>query len=401
MIQEKELLSFIRSQRTWWIYLLSFFVPLGLFYLFFNFSGQIIQQQLNEGSQTKYKVAWVAEGTEARELKDLLELHTQIELTTDYEDIDLMDAIQNDSLDVAIRIEPGFDSSLVQQKQGTITLHYKSSGSGARVVESRIKAFKDRLKTQNLAKLQLSKNVIEPFYVNERNYFSLAEFTDNIFQIMQQAIASLLALLFLVFGSVASRHALHSVFWKEQEGGQLSWIAKTAIKKSILFRSKLLWATIFVWENMLLALLGFTLALSFEQEGPMNDILNKLRDLLPWTRILIFVLMSIPFAMLLLGAYSFLGFWMSAWRRLLYNSVFLLLIVGFLLMGAMPTMGWVGSLLPFFNQVSLAVAVLNGTAQVTTLLLVGGVSVFLGLALLLGAFLGFRSPAFLLLEKED
>lgn len=395
-MHEKELLSLIRNSRTWWIYLLSLLVPLGLFFMLFRFSGQLIRQQMEDDSKSRYKVAWVAQGTDAQTLKDKLELHLQIELTEDYKELELMEAIQNDSLDAALVIAENFDSSIVQKQKGQITLHYKSSRSAAGLLEDLVSDYRDDLGAKNLAELELSKDLLEPIYISERNYFSMSEMIDGIFKNLQRSIASLLAILFLIFGSISARYALRNNIWKELDGGQLDLLAKTAVSRPAIFRTKLLWTTIFVWENMLLALLGFSLALSFDQEGAMQNLMIQFRELFPWSRFGILALLALPFAFLLTNFYSFLGLWLGQWKTLVSNLSFSLLLIGFLVFGLLPFSGIVGSLLPFFNQVPLAIDLLQNNATLTQFSVSSATSIGIGILLYILSFMRFNSEGFLL-----
>jgi hypothetical protein len=398
-MHEKELLSFIRNPRTYWLYLLSFLIPFALFFLLFRFSGQLVRQQMEDGSKRRYKVAWVAEGSNAKVLKDKLDLHLQIELQEGYEELDLMEAIQNDSLDAALVIAEDFDTALVNKKQAQITIHYKSSGGGARIVENLINDYKNELSTKNLAELELSKELLEPIYLSERNYFSMSEMMDGIFETLQRSIGSLLALVLLIFGSISARYALRISFWRELETGQLALIGKTAIPKQAVFRTKILWAGIFAWENMLLALFGFCFAIGIDQEGAMQNLMIQIRELLPWSKIGLFALMGLPFAFLLVSFYSFTGIWLKAWRTITNNFSFLILLFGFLMIGALPAMGLWSSFIPFFSQAFIAVDLIQEQYTSLQLMLTAFFSILFTIALIVISFMRFNAEGFLLNRK--
>jgi hypothetical protein len=374
---KKEYKSISRQSRSYWLLLMAFLIPFGLFYLLFGFAGLTIQDQLEGSNNKKFKVAWIAEGNQAAELRRKLELHLQVSLTDTFEVADLPEALSNDSIRVGIVIGANFDSAVANQQKANITLYYNGNSKGLSIVEKTIANYRKEISRKNIKDSNLPEGIVSPIEVTERDMSNMQEIIKNISEIMNRSVATLISLLLLVFGAIGARMGLRSLFWEEEKHGLNYMVQYAVIPYSKIYFAKMFVVSFFSWMMMLLALFGFASALSFEQQGIMEGIMLQLRGLLSWSSFVLLFVTAVPLALLFCGFWGFLGIWTKKYASFAANVSMLLLIVLFLLGSSIEiNLNLFSAFIPFLSAVLVSKALFSGEYSMFLLAAAWGGSLF-------------------------
>lgn len=379
----KEIKNLLRQQRTWWLTGITFLIPFIGFFLLFRFTGLVISSQIDNMSKGSYKVAWIGEKGQAELLRKKLAINSRITLVDSIKESELQSELEKDSIALGIVIDSDFDSALVQGRKAKITLHYLQQGGGGAVsiTERMIADIEDNTIRRNLDSLGVPTAILSPIQVTERNYFNMQRMIDVQFKRLQGVVSGLLALLLLIFAAIGGRYALRRVFFEEEQAGQLFQLRATAIAPLQLFNFKSLSVALFAWVSMVFSVLGFAAALSFDQEGLMQNILVQFRDLATWGNLLLLIFSALPFALLLTQFWAFWGFLgKGIWAGVLSN-IFLLLLVGTFMFSMLlvPDLNAFTASIPFLNYLFLCFGILTATYTVVNLLIVCGVTMLLAI----------------------
>jgi hypothetical protein len=359
---QKEYKSISRQARSWWLLLMAFIIPFAIFYFLFSFSSRLIQEQIEGSNKKRFKVAWVAGENQAEAIRKKLDLHLQIDLLTVYTEDDLADALENDSISVGIVIGENFDSALSKLEKAEIMLYYKGSSRALSIVEKTIGNYRREISKKNVKESNLPEGIVNPIEVTEKDLSNMQEMIDNVSELLNKSIATLLSLLLLIFGSIGARFGLKTVLWKEKAQGLLSIKHQSVISPNLFFRNKTLITSLFAWKMMFLALLGFAAALSMKQVGIMHGIMLQLRGILDWNNLGILIFTAIPLSFFFSAFWAFIGFWTSkGLSAFLGNLIFAVLLLIFTLAGSSSTLlNEFNAFAPFLNLIYLNQSIFSG-----------------------------------------
>ena len=360
----------LQKPQSWFLVISAFLIPFVLFYLLFNVSGKMIEEQINGISKRKYKVAWISSKEQAMSLKDKMKIHLQLQLIENMDELQAMEAIKNDSISLAIVLVENFDSSIAQKKTADIKLIFKGENRALSIVEKMIKNYKNEIIKNNLKEINLPEGLVIPIEVTERDMSNNQEIIDNVYKMMNNSLALILSVLFLVFGLWGSRYALNSFFKQdiEKQHYALKILSSTAMSAKMMF----------------FAFMGFLLALNLKQTGIMEGIMIQLREL--------FSLSSI--ALLCIAAFCFAAF-LTALSNLLYlglkkpvsnillNLMLFVIIIVFITVGSSPTeLNYFSALNPFSSLVLISKQLISGEYNLTLISVSWLATVAYGLILL-------------------
>ena len=360
----------LQKPQSWFLVISAFLIPFVLFYLLFNVSGKMIEEQINGISKRKYKVAWISSKEQAMSLKDKMKIHLQLQLIENMDELQAMEAIKNDSISLAIVLVENFDSSIAQKKTADIKLIFKGENRALSIVEKMIKNYKNEIIKNNLKEINLPEGLVIPIEVTERDLSNNQEIIDNVYKMMNNSLALILSVLFLVFGLWGSRYALNSFFKQdiEKQNYSLKILSSTAMSAKMMF----------------FAFMGFLLALNLKQTGIMEGIMIQLREL--------FSLSSI--ALLCIAAFCFAAF-LTALSNLLYlglkkpvsnillNLILFVIIIVFITVGSSPAeLNYFSALNPFSSLVLISKQLISGEYNLTLISVSWLATVAYGLILL-------------------
>jgi hypothetical protein len=370
MLVTKEIKSLFRQSRSAWLLIMAFFIPFALFFMLFRFSGQIIQSQIDSSTTKKYKVAWVADEGQAADIKRKLQLNLQIELKDGLSEEEMIEAIENDSLSAGIIIGENFDSAVAKKEKAEITFYFKGSNRAVNIVEKTLAGYRKEIVKQNLKDSGLPEAMLNPIEVNEQDLSSMQDMIDNLSELLNRSISSLLSLLLLIFGALGARHALNTVFWKEDYDAYKAMYKQSVVSSSTIFLSKIGLASFFSFLMMGLSVFGFAAALSIDQTGIIQGIMLQIRTLLSWTSLSYILLCSIPMSMIFSGFWGMIGFnFRRSFSVLLANIAFLLLLIIFLIAGSSSQMLNVSNVYyPFISLVLSIKSIMSADFNLSLLL---------------------------------
>jgi hypothetical protein len=331
---------------------IAFFIPFGLFYSLFNLSASMVKNQIDSMTSKKYKVAWISENNQAKELRDKLELNLRIQLTDKIKEAELKDAILKDSISVGIVVSEKFDSAVSQQKKAGLKLYYEGQSKGLAMVEKAIAGYRKSIVDKNLSDLNLPDGLVSPLDIKENDLTDTQALIENAIKTLNNTVSSLLVLLLLIFGVVGARFALKRNLVESNlpsedtdSGSQLSVLSA---------------GVAFTFTMMLFSLLGLYLALSFRQEGIFEMIMLQLRSILTLDKLMLLMLTSIPLGMLIYGIWNTIFYYLkSGFAAVAANSVLVVLIFLSLVYGlSVESLSYNTVFLPYIGNVCAIKAIL-------------------------------------------
>lgn len=331
---------------------IAFFIPFGLFYSLFNLSASMVKNQIDSMTSKKYKVAWISENNQAKELRDKLELNLRIQLTDKIKEAELKDAILKDSISVGIVVSEKFDSAVSQQKKAGLKLYYEGQSKGLAMVEKAIAGYRKSIVDKNLSDLNLPDGLVSPLDIKENDLTDTQALIENAIKTLNNTVSSLLVLLLLIFGVVGARFALKRNL---AESNLPSEDTDSGSQLSVLSAG-----VAFTFTMMLFSLLGLYLALSFRQEGIFEMIMLQLRSILTLDKLMLLMLTSIPLGMLIYGIWNTIFYYLkSGFAAVAANSVLVVLIFLSLVYGlSVESLSYNTVFLPYIGNVCAIKAIL-------------------------------------------
>ncbi len=371
---------------------MAFFIPFALFFMLFRFSGQIIQSQIDSSTTKKYKVAWIAEDGQAEDIKRKLQLNLQIELKENIGEDEMIEAIENDSLSAGIIIGENFDSAIAKKEKAEISFYFKGSNRAVNIVEKTLAGYRKEIVKQNLKDSGLPEAMLNPIEVEEQDLSSMQDMIDNLSELLDRTISSLLSILLLIFGAVGARHSLNTVFWREAHQGYRLLYRQSVVSSTRIFLSKIGLSSLFSFLMMGLSLLGFAAALSIDQTGIIQGIMLQIKTLLNWTSLFTILLCSLPMAFIFSGFWGIIGFnFYRSLSVLLANLAFMLLLIIFISIGSSSQMlNASNSFYPFLNLVLSVKSIMSADFKSSLLLYAFGAMLVWGVILNILNFWLFR-----------
>lgn len=299
----------------------------------------MIEEQIDGISKRKYKIAWIGSDNQATDLKKKMKIHLQLNLIENMDELQAMEAVKKDSIALAIVFDENFDSSIAQKKTADIKLIFKGENRGLSIVEKLIKNYKNDIIKKNLAEINIPEGLVIPIEVTERDMTNNQEMIDNVYKIINNSLALILSILFLIFGFWGSRYASKTFINHEIENQNyyLKNLSSTAMSAKMMF----------------FALFGFLAALNIKQTGIMDGIMIQLRSLFSWNAVLLLTLSALTFAIFIHGLLNLINTRLKkSTSNILSNILLVVFLMMFLLAGSSKTdLNYALALNPFSNIV--------------------------------------------------
>jgi len=329
----------LQKPQSWILVFSAFLIPFALFYLLFSYSGKMIEEQIDGISKRKYKIAWIGSDNQATDLKKKMKIHLQLNLIENMDELQAMEAVKKDSIALAIVFDVNFNSSSAQKKTADIKLIFKGENRGLSIVEKLIKNYKNEIIKKNLAEINVPEGLVIPIEVTERDMTNNQEMIDNVYKIINNSLALILSILFLIFGFWGSRYASKTFINHEIENQNyyLKNLSSTAMSAKMMF----------------FALFGFLAALNIKQTGIMDGIMIQLRSLFSWNAVLLLILSALTFAIFIHGLLNLINTRLKkSTSNMVSNILLVVFLMMFLLAGSSKTdLNYALALNPFSNIV--------------------------------------------------
>jgi hypothetical protein len=202
-----------------------------------------------------------------------------------------------------------------------------------------IKNYKNDIIKKNLAEINIPEGLVIPIEVTERDMTNNQEMIDNVYKIMNNSLALILSILFLIFGFWGSRYASKTFINHEIENQNyyLKNLSSTAMSAKMMF----------------FALFGFLAALNIKQTGIMDGIMIQLRSLFSWNAVLLLILSALTFAIFIHGLLNLINTRLKkSTSNMVSNILLVVFLMMFLLAGSSKTdLNYALALNPFSNLV--------------------------------------------------
>jgi hypothetical protein len=331
----KEIRCLLSNSRFGWLLLMSYLIPLAVFFMLFRFSGQLIQQQIDGSNKKKFKVAWISKDGAANDIRKKLERNSQIILIDSLDENALEEAVSIDSISIGIVIADNFDSAIAKKEKAEISLYFKGEGKALSLVQKSITAYRRELTKRNIKDIKLPNGIVNPIEINEKDLSSIQEIIDNVSDMLNRSVAILLSLLIFIFGVSGARFALSRLFWSEQASGLNFYYKQAAISSFVIFGLKVICASLFSFLMMFLSLLGFATAIYFDQGGIIQAIIIQLKTMLGWNNLALIMLLALPLGFAYCGFWAMMNFMFNKKVSVFFSNLsFMILLVLLVALGS-------------------------------------------------------------------
>lgn len=276
------------SWHILWRLVAAFCIPYFLLAMLTTASADGINEMLGELPPPKVGVV-----NQAAVPMDLLtELRSKTSLQILKEDEDLLTGVESDSLDMGLSFDP---STVDSAYQGTIRVYYNSMRNvrAVRKVFNLIDDYENQLIAQNLSRVELDKNLINPIVLDEQDTFDQLLLLGEVISNARGGISNVLNFFFLLL---------------------VLWLVRQMVVRSHLYAPKrfgrnLFWIVLGTTVGSVLVFWGVQVGLDIEQSGLLKSLINNLRNLILPEKVYPILLLWVPTWLFCIGL---LGVIMSA-----------------------------------------------------------------------------------------
>ncbi len=289
-IARKEFKDTVRDKRTLMAMIV---VPLLLFPVIFTVVSGLQSESMEKAMSRELKVA-VAGTQVPSNLQAHLERGQNLRLIPFGQDTSYRRYVRGDSLDAAISVPGDFQARLDNMQTGHIQLFFQSTEEG---VEKRLSSLLDRyeaeLRSQRLAKLDISEEAIQPVQVDKVDMATMQEK-------IGKYIGGFIPYIFIIFCFIGAMYPAIDLFTGEKERGTIETILTTPVKRIHILTGKMSVVVATGIISALLAIVGLFGGLNFADTLP-AEITQITGDILQPQFILLLLSMLIPLTIFFAG----------------------------------------------------------------------------------------------------
>lgn len=276
------------SWHILWRLVAAFCIPYFLLAMLTTASTDGINEML--GELPPPKVGLVNQAAVPIDLLQTLRAKTSLQILN--EDDDLLVGVENDSLDIGL----SFDQSTVDSAyRGNIRVYYNSIQNvrAVRQVFKLIDNYENQLIAQNLSRVELDENLVNPIVLDEQDTFDQLLLLGKVISRARGGISNVLNFFFLLL---------------------VLWLVRQMVLRSHLYAPKrfgrnLCWMILGTTVGSVLVFWGVQLGLDVEQSGIIKSLINNLRNLILLDKLYPTLLLWVPTWLFCIGL---LGVIMSA-----------------------------------------------------------------------------------------
>ena len=283
-IFKKEMLDSLRDRRT---LLTMILVPLLLIPIILSISMKMGKNRSDKAKEKIVRVALI-DNNEGAELVRKLKTRTDITIYEDIPKEEFNQLIRDDSLDMALVIEPGFDAAVKKWEPGDITAYYNSTNDTIifKKVTRSIKQFDQLLLRNRLDSLGTNDDAIAATTVTPTDVYTKSES-------IGQQIGGFLPYMFVIFCLMGAMYPAIDLFTGEKEKGTIETILSTPVSRVQILLGKMLVVIISGVVSGVLTIAGLYLALKLNPDIPLF-LKNIVLQFLTPTSVGLIILMLIP-----------------------------------------------------------------------------------------------------------
>ncbi|MDP5169182.1 MAG: ABC transporter permease [Bacteroidia bacterium] len=291
-IIKKEFLDTLRDRRT----LITMIVlPLVLFPAIFGITITVQKSLTEKAMEKELKVGLIVEGGQAADLISAVETAPNLVLIRGIALEDTARLIRNDSLDMIMRIDSEFDSTMARFESGRVMIYYLGTEDDniRERLEAPMIAYEQAVLGQRMQALQISPATVDPINIDTSH--DLATTQEQIGKLA----GGFLPYIFVIFSFIGCMYPAIDLFTGEKERGTMETLFTLPVSRIEILVGKLVVVATSGLISALIGILGLVLSLQF------LDIPDMLREPLldmakPYT-IIMLILMILPLAVFFAG----------------------------------------------------------------------------------------------------
>ena len=291
-IIKKEFLDTLRDRRTLTTMIV---LPLVLLPAIFDITITVQKSLTEKAMEKELKVGLIVEGGQAADLISAVETAPNLVLIRGIALEDTARLIRNDSLDMIMRIDSEFDSTMARFESGRVMIYYLGTEDDniRERLEAPMIAYEQAVLGQRMQALQISPATVDPINIDTSH--DLATTQEQIGKLA----GGFLPYIFVIFSFIGCMYPAIDLFTGEKERGTMETLFTLPVSRIEILVGKLVVVATSGLISALIGILGLVLSLQF------LDIPDMLREPLldmakPYT-IIMLILMILPLAVFFAG----------------------------------------------------------------------------------------------------
>lgn len=353
-IFKKELKELLRDRRTLFAMII---FPLLLAPLMIMVMTKISSTQSETAQFKKLKVAINHNGNGA-ELMKRFNRRKDLILFQDIDPDNYAQLIKDDSIDLALEIDPNFDKTIEDGKTGDLKIYYNATSDT--IVFSRlaktIERYHDEILSERLDSLGASRATIKPTQITSTNVYSNRESIGKM-------AGGMLPYFFVLFALIGAMYPAIDLFTGEKERGTIETILTVPASRLHILLGKMLVIILAGTISGLLTIVGLFLALKINSDIP-PIVTNMVAQLLHPTALFLVLSMILPLTTFFVGILIPISIYAKSFKEAqsLIQPLMIVVILP-LIIGTMPTikLNLLTAMIPVLNVALASREIIAGT----------------------------------------
>lgn len=362
-IFKKEMLDTLRDRRT----LIAMVVaPLLIIPVIMAVTSSIQSSQTESAKEKHLKIA-IESNDNGAELVKRFETRKDVTVVKDIDPKDFNQLIREDSLDIALVINEGFDDAVASNKRGWVGMYYNSTGD--RIIRERIEStidrYNDQILRERLKELGTTSAMIEPIKTQETDVYTKTES-------IGKAVGGFLPYIFVLFALMGGMYPAIDLFTGEKERGTIETILTVPVNRIEILIGKMLVVIIAGVVSAVLTLIGMYAAMRLSGDVP-EELLNVVSQVLKPSVIALVIFMMIPLTTFFAGVMIPAAIYAKSFKEAqsLIQPMTMVVILP-LILGMMPfvKLNFMTALIPVLNVALASKEIIAGTIDYSLLAVV-------------------------------
>lgn len=353
-IFKKEFKELLRDRRTLFAMII---FPLLIVPLMILPMTKIASSQ-SETAQFKHLKVAINDNGNGTELMKRLNRRKDLTLLKNIDPENYTQLIKDDSLDLALEIDPGFDKAIQDGKTGALKIHYNATSDT--VVFTRlaktIERYHDEILLERLGALGASRATIQPTRITATNIYSNRESIGKM-------AGGMLPYFFVLFALIGAMYPAIDLFTGEKERGTIETILTVPASRLHILLGKMLVIILAGTISGLLTIVGLFLALKINSEIP-AVVTNMVSQLLHPTALFLVLSMILPLTTFFVGILIPISIYAKSFKEAqsLIQPVIVLIVLP-LVVGTMPAikLNILTAIIPVLNVALASREIVAGT----------------------------------------
>ncbi|NIM19869.1 MAG: ABC transporter permease [Candidatus Latescibacteria bacterium] len=284
-IFKKELIDSIRDRRTLMAMVV---IPLVMFPLLISISSRVIMSHVKKAKEKTLEIGLLTNDN-ALDLREMLKGNDAVRLIEYITIEEGRSLVEQDSLDAFIVIDKGFDRDVAEQKQGKISMYYKSAEDRdieRDRVEEILEDYEEKLRSARFESLGLDEAIIQTVNLSKHNLASIKERVAGV-------IGGFLPYLFIIFCFTGSMYPAIDLAAGEKERGTLETLLTSPAGKFQILMGKFGVVVLTGILSAAISIVGLYIGIIQMKEIP-AELLNSILGILEAESIVLLLTLLLP-----------------------------------------------------------------------------------------------------------